>query len=55
MKAKGKGGLKKAVAYNISELSEANKLPAGIDAMLQTGCYPPIYDRALSPAWATSR
>jgi len=34
----------------VSELADANKLPGDIDAMLLTGCYPPIYDRELTPA-----
>lgn len=35
--------------FATQELTGAGKLPANIDAMMLTGCYPPIYDRALEP------
>lgn len=38
--------------FSVAELSRANRLPTSPDAMLLTGCYPPLYDRAVPPsAW----
>ena len=36
--------------FSTQELAGASKLPANIDEMMLTGCYPPVYDRALTPA-----
>lgn len=38
--------------FSVAELSRANRLPTSTDAMLLTGCYPPLYDREVPPsAW----
>jgi predicted AAA+ superfamily ATPase len=48
----GRTAFVELLPFAIQELDAANKLPADIDAMILTGCYPPIYDRALEPsAW----
>ncbi len=36
--------------FSVPELALANKLSNDIDTMMLTGCYPPIYDRGLTPA-----
>jgi predicted AAA+ superfamily ATPase len=36
--------------FSVPELANAGILPDDIDTMMLTGCYPPIYDRGLSPA-----
>lgn len=36
--------------FSVPELTLANRLPKDIDTMMLTGCYPPIYDRNLSPS-----
>ena len=46
----GRTSFVELLPFSVLELSDANKLPANIDSMLLTGCYPPIYDRALTPA-----
>ncbi len=46
----GRTAFVELLPFSVPELSGANKLPANIDAMLLTGCYPPIYDRTLTPA-----
>lgn len=46
----GRTAFVELLPFSVPELTGANKLPAHIDAMLLTGCYPPIYDRALTPA-----
>ena len=35
--------------FSIRELKRAGVEPATLDTMLYTGCYPPLYDRELSP------
>ena len=51
----GRTAFVELLPFAIPELSGAGNLPANIEAMLLTGCYPPIYDRALSPAsWYSS-
>ncbi len=46
----GRTAFVELLPFSVLELSDANKLPANIDAMLLTGCYPAIYDRVLTPA-----
>ncbi|MBN1472885.1 MAG: ATP-binding protein [Syntrophaceae bacterium] len=46
----GRTAFVELLPFSIKELTEARKLPSTIDAMLLTGCYPPIYDRKLKPA-----
>lgn len=48
----GRTAFVELLPFSISELSDAGKLPATADAMLLTGCYPPLYDRDVPPsAW----
>ncbi|MHB8138443.1 MAG: ATP-binding protein [Smithellaceae bacterium] len=46
----GRTAFLELLPFALPELSAADKLPASINDMLLTGCYPPIYDRALTPA-----
>jgi hypothetical protein len=48
----GRSAFVELLPFSIPELARADKLPPNIDTMMLTGCYPPIYDRALTPsAW----
>lgn len=46
----GRTAFVELLPFAAQELADANKLPADVDTMMLTGCYPPIYDRALTPA-----
>lgn len=46
----GRTAFVELLPFSVPELALANKLPTNIDAMMLTGCYPPIYDRGLAPA-----
>jgi uncharacterized protein len=46
----GRTAFVELLPFAMQELAGEDKLPPDIDAMLLTGCYPPIYDRALDPA-----
>ena len=46
----GRTAFVELLPFATPELAAASKLPANIDAMMLTGCYPPIYDRKLEPA-----
>ncbi|MGV8057152.1 MAG: ATP-binding protein [Smithellaceae bacterium] len=46
----GRTAFVELLPFAMQELISAKKLPANIDDMMLTGCYPPIYDRALDPA-----
>ena len=46
----GRTAFVELLPFATQELTGAGKLPANIDAMMLTGCYPPIYDRSLDPA-----
>jgi predicted AAA+ superfamily ATPase len=46
----GRTAFVELLPFATQELTAAGKLPADIDTMMLTGCYPPIYDRALKPA-----
>ncbi|NTW76725.1 MAG: ATP-binding protein [Syntrophaceae bacterium] len=46
----GRTAFVELLPFTTKELASAGKLPANIDDMISTGCYPPIYDRALNPA-----
>jgi uncharacterized protein len=51
----GRTAFVELLPFAVPELSGTGNLPATIEAMLLTGCYPPIYDRALSPtSWYSS-
>ncbi len=45
----GRTAFLELLPFSISELQRANCLPAEMDAILLTGCYPPLYDRPLVP------
>lgn len=48
----GRTAFVELLPFSVTELTKAGKLPATADAMLLTGCYPPLYDRAVQPsAW----
>lgn len=48
----GRVGFLQLLPFTLSELQQANKAPATLEALLFTGCYPPIYDRgAAAPVW----
>ncbi|MCX5826732.1 MAG: ATP-binding protein [Deltaproteobacteria bacterium] len=46
----GRAAFLELLPFAVPELASAGWLPEDIDAILLTGCYPPIYDRALAPA-----
>ena len=46
----GRTAFVELLPFATRELTAAGKLPANIDAMMLTGCYPPIYDRKLDPS-----
>ena len=46
----GRTAFVELLPFSVPELAHADKLPNDIDAMMLTGCYPPIYDRGLAPA-----
>jgi predicted AAA+ superfamily ATPase len=46
----GRSAFLELLPFTVTELTDAGKLPANIDTMLLTGCYPPVYDRELTPA-----
>jgi predicted AAA+ superfamily ATPase len=46
----GRTAFVELLPFSTRELMGASKLPANIDNMLLTGCYPPIYDRKLDPS-----
>jgi predicted AAA+ superfamily ATPase len=45
----GRTAFVELLPFSVAELTLANRLPKDIDTMMLTGCYPPIYDRNLSP------
>jgi predicted AAA+ superfamily ATPase len=48
----GRTAFVELLPFSVSELMSANKLPVSVDSMLLNGCYPPLYDRDVSPsAW----
>ncbi len=48
----GRTAFVELLPFSVPELALVNKVPKDIDTMMLTGCYPPIYDRDLSPsAW----
>jgi len=46
----GRTAFVELLPFSTAELKGAKKLQSNIDAMMLTGCYPPIYDRKLKPA-----
>jgi hypothetical protein len=46
----GRTAFVELLPFTTQELTAAGKLPVNIDAMMLTGCYPPIYDRKLDPS-----
>ena len=48
----GRTAFVELLPFSLAELSSARKVPKSSDAMLLTGCYPPLYDREVPPsAW----
>ena len=48
----GRTAFVELLPFSLAELAEAGKVPTSLDAMLLTGCYPPLYDRDVSSsAW----
>jgi predicted AAA+ superfamily ATPase len=48
----GRTAFVELLPFSLSELARAGRLPADADAMLLSGCYPPLYDRDVPPsAW----
>lgn len=48
----GRTAFVELLPFSLTELMNADKLPASIDSMLLTGGYPPLYDRDVPPsAW----
>ena len=46
----GRTAFVELLPFSVNELSRADKMPLDSDSMLLAGCYPPLYDRAVSPA-----
>ena len=46
----GRTAFVELLPFSVHELTHAKQLPKDIDTMMLTGCYPPIYDRNLSPS-----
>jgi predicted AAA+ superfamily ATPase len=46
----GRTAFVELLPFSTTELTNAGKLPTTVDAMLLTGCYPPLYDRELLPS-----
>jgi len=41
--------------FSLPELTEAGLLPRDVDTLLHSGCYPPLYDREITPqTWFSS-
>lgn len=48
----GRTAFVELLPFSLPELARADKLPTDSDTLLMTGCYPPLYDRDLTPsAW----
>jgi predicted AAA+ superfamily ATPase len=48
----GRTAFVELLPFSLAELAGAGKVPTSIDAMLLTGCYPPLYDREVpTSAW----
>lgn len=46
----GRTAFVELLPFSVPELTIAKQLPEDIDTMMLNGCYPPIYDRNLSPS-----
>jgi hypothetical protein len=46
----GRTAFAELLPFSVPELANTGMLPDDVDTMMLTGCYPPIYDRKLSPA-----
>lgn len=48
----GRTAFVELLPFSLAELAGVEKVPTSADAMLLSGCYPPLYDRDVSPsAW----
>lgn len=45
----GRAGFVQLLPFSLSELHAGHCLPSSIEQLLFTGCYPPIYDRKITP------
>lgn len=45
----GRVGMVQLLPFSLAELDEAGRLPENLDELLYRGCYPPLYDRAITP------
>ena len=45
----GRVGMVRLLPFSMVELADASLLPENLDTLLHQGCYPPLYDRAVSP------
>ncbi len=51
----GRTAFVELLPFSLAELDQVNKLPADVDRLLYSGCYPPIHDRDVPPrAWLTA-
>jgi len=46
----GRTAFVELLPFSLAELAEAGKVPTSLDAILLTGCYPPLYDRDVPPS-----
>jgi len=46
----GRASLLTLLPFSLAELQEAGRPPANLDSLLQAGLFPPVHDRAVSPA-----
>lgn len=45
----GRAGMVQLLPFSVAELRATDRLPATVDQLLVTGCYPPLYDRSIAP------
>lgn len=45
----GRVGMVQLLPFSLAELDDAGRLPENLDELLYRGCYPPLYDRAITP------
>jgi len=51
----GRTAFMELLPFSLPELADADLLPQEVNTLLHSGCYPPLYDRDLSPqAWFSS-
>jgi len=51
----GRTAFMELLPFSLPELTEAGLLPRDVDTLLHSGCYPPLYDREITPqTWFSS-